>query len=206
MRTRRSMGIAIGLMLALGIGAATLSRAQQAGEKRDRAPAVNGELRERLLKLRTEIDLVQVDFDVARVKLFESLKAAVGTGGDVKEDRAAIREILETMKQEMLKAGTVELDLEGKAKALSYTLGHVGFSIPDAEHKLLVDWLAGGQGSKAAADRLEQIVVKQVTDEEKTERETIDGQKKDFARIARKLNEMKLNLAGLERRYEREAP
>lgn len=201
------MGIGIGLMLAVGIGAATLSRAQQSGEKRGSAPTANGELRERVLKLRTEIDIVQVEFDAVRAKLFESLKAAVESAGDVNEDRAGFREFLETIKQETLKDdGRVKLNLEGKAQVMSKTLGYLGLSIPDIDQKLLQDWLAGGPKSKAAADRIEQIVAKQGADEAKTERETIERLKKEFARISRKLNEMKLNLAKLEKQYEREAP
>jgi len=136
----------------------------------------------------------------------DHLKAAVGAGGDVNQASAGIREILDTLKQEMLKAGIAELDLKGKAEALNDTLEHLGLFIPDAEHNLLEDWLAGGQKSKAAADRIEQIAAKQVTHEANTEREAIDRHKKDFARIARKLNEMNLNLAEAVKQYEREAP
>ncbi len=200
------MWLGIGLAILLGTGAVTLSRAQQAGEKRVAAPMAKGELRERVLKLRTEIDLVQVDFDVARVKLSGSLEAAVGAGGDVNQTRAAIREILDTMKQETLKAGIVQLDLKGKAEALNDTLEHLGLFIPDAEHKLLEDWLAGGQESKTAADRIEQIAAKQVTHEGKAEREAIDRHQKNFSGIARKLNELKLDLAEAERQYQREVP
>jgi len=207
MRTARLITIGIGVVFGLGIGVVTLSRAQQSAEKRVWAPTAKGELRERVLKLRTDIDLAQVDFDVARVKLFEPLKAAGGTGGEINEARAGIRDILEGMKRELVKEGGVEeLDLEGKAKVMSETLGNLGLSIPGVDQKLLQDLLAGGQKSKAAADRIEQIVVNQATDESKTEREAIDRHKKDFARVSRKLNEMKLNLAELERQYQREAP
>jgi gas vesicle protein len=182
----------------LDFGAATLSRGQQPGEKRVEAPKAGEELRERVLKLRTEIDLVQVEFDVAREKYRDSLATAAEASNESNEGPAQFLQGLESFRKE------ARGDLELKAKTLSYCIRQTGMSISDLDQKLLEEWLAGGQKSKAAAERIKQLVAKQIADEANAERLTIDRQKSDFARVSRQLNEMKLNLAKLEKQYQHE--
>ncbi|MGO9920626.1 MAG: hypothetical protein ACLQIB_38790 [Isosphaeraceae bacterium] len=74
MRTARTMWIGIGLAILLGTGAVALSRAQQAGQKHVAAPMAKGELRERVLKLRTEVDVLQLEHDAARATLVDWLR------------------------------------------------------------------------------------------------------------------------------------
>jgi Uma2 family endonuclease len=76
MTIARTFGLGLGLVLLVGVGAATLSRGQQAGEKSTTPATKRGELRERIVTLRTEIDLLQVECDAARGRLVEAIKQA----------------------------------------------------------------------------------------------------------------------------------
>ena len=73
MTTARKLGLGLGLVVLVGVGAATLSRAQQAGEKAATAAPKRGELRERVIHLRAEVDLIQLEYDVAKARLVEAL-------------------------------------------------------------------------------------------------------------------------------------
>ncbi len=76
MITARTIGLGLGLILLLGVGAATFSRAQQPGEKTAHQTPTRTELRERVLKLRTEVDFLQLEYDVARARLFRAIEDA----------------------------------------------------------------------------------------------------------------------------------
>jgi hypothetical protein len=74
MKTARTIGLGLVLILVGRIGAATLSRAQQAGEKSSPPTPSRAELRDEILKLRTEVDVLQAEYDGARANLLKSLE------------------------------------------------------------------------------------------------------------------------------------
>jgi hypothetical protein len=76
MKTGRLTWIGVGIMLLLGIGAVSLTRAQQASEKRESGRSTTQEARERYLKLKTEVDVLQMEYDAARATLVEWLRDA----------------------------------------------------------------------------------------------------------------------------------
>jgi hypothetical protein len=62
MKIARTIGLGLGMVVLLGVGAATLSQAQQPKGTTVVAPShARGELRERLLKLRTEVEILQLN-------------------------------------------------------------------------------------------------------------------------------------------------
>jgi len=61
-------------MVLLGVGAVTLTRAQQTGDKAVTPIQAKSELRERVLTLRTGIDLLQLEVDADRETLLEWFK------------------------------------------------------------------------------------------------------------------------------------
>jgi len=94
-------------MFVLGVGAATLSRAQQTGDKAVTPARARSNLRERVVALRTEIDLLQLDFEADRATLVDSLKEmrkVEQPGGD-------------DLLMEILQRQILQLVLEGDAKA-----------------------------------------------------------------------------------------
>ncbi len=95
MRTARLRWGAIGLAFALGIGAVTFSRAQQPGEKRVAAPTAIGDLRERVLKVRAEIDVVQVEYDVGGARWAECVKELGASDQEETKEPANIHEAID---------------------------------------------------------------------------------------------------------------
>jgi hypothetical protein len=73
MRTARTVGLGFGIVFLLGLGAVSFSRAQQAEDKAAGPARVRSELREQVLTLRTEIDLLQLEFDADRATLLQLL-------------------------------------------------------------------------------------------------------------------------------------
>jgi len=201
MRNARSTWLGIGLVILLGTGAVTLSRAQQAGEKRVAAPMARAESRERVLKLRAEIDVVQVEFDAARATLLESLKRAGAGDREETKELSEIRGAFDIVKMGLTMHG-VELTKEkiGEIVSRSKLLGGAKFS--DDDEKLLRNWLKEGPQSLAAVDQMAKLELKERTEALQL---AVDRQRKDFSRIARKLSELKLDLDEAEKQYQREA-
>jgi hypothetical protein len=74
MTIARTVGLGLGIMFLLGVGAVSLSRAQQAGDKAVSPTQARSDLRERVLTLRIEIDLLQLDYDADRAPLVDWIK------------------------------------------------------------------------------------------------------------------------------------
>lgn len=201
-KTGRSTGIGIGLLLALAVGAATPSRAQQAGEKQDLAPAAKGELRERVLRLRTELDVVQVEFDAARSILLGSLKR-LGNGDrdDGAKVRGEVRQALNQIKLLGTMSG-VEFTDQKIGELANDLKADLGAAVSNDDLKLIRDWLKEGPQSETAADRIADLELKERA---KLLQAAIDRERKDLSRIARKRNELKLELSEAEKQYQREA-
>jgi len=76
MTTARTIGLGCCLIILFSVGAAALSQAQQTTAKSAPQALTRNELRERVLKLRTEVDLLQLEFDGTRGFLVEVLGEA----------------------------------------------------------------------------------------------------------------------------------
>jgi hypothetical protein len=87
MTIARTVSLGLAIMILLGVGAVSLSRGQQTGDKAAAPARARRELRERVLTLRTEIDLLQLDLEADRAALVELLQQTrkaeeAGSGSD----------------------------------------------------------------------------------------------------------------------------
>jgi hypothetical protein len=191
--------VGLGLMLVLAIGVATWSPAQQAGEKAGSAAPKGGELHERVLRLRSEVDLLQLEFDAARANLLEAFKklGERDLGDPTAKEFAEFRSGLEQMVWNARLAGLGDEQVDKIIKGLKDSR-----KASEEELKVVKDFFKGGEGSEAALDRMVQM---EVPARAKFLRAAIDRLKPEFARKSRVLNEKKLDLAEAERQYQREA-
>jgi hypothetical protein len=74
MTTTRSIAMACGLAGLLGLGAVAVSRGQQAEPTGEAKVSPRKALRDQVVKLRAEVDLRQLEFDVVRSCLFDEMK------------------------------------------------------------------------------------------------------------------------------------
>ena len=202
MKIARTIGLGLGVVVLLAVGAASLSRAQQPKGTTVVAPSqARGELRERVLKLKTDVDLLQLEFDAARATLLEALKKSGerDLGGDA--ELAEIRAGLESFRMMVLRDSGADAEKVNKfIKAVESSDSARG---TEEEFELIKDSMKfGGVESEAATDKMAQLELKKRTE---ASRVAIDRQKKEFARIARTLNEKKLDLAEAEKQYQLEA-
>jgi hypothetical protein len=136
MTIARTVRLGLGIMFVLGVGAVSLSRAQQAGDKAATPGRARSELRERVLTLRTEVDLLQLEIDADRAELLDSLKEmrqAAKPGNDdlmmqmmavqlsLREDAEALKKMSEMseggMKKLLAKAkGDLSKDVDRRKK------------------------------------------------------------------------------------------
>ncbi len=198
MRIVRLIGVAIGIISLLGIGFASLSRAQQANDTTVASSQPRGELRERVLKLRTDVDLLQIEVDSVRATLMEVLKKSGERAPGGEADRAEIRSELERLQWAVvLFPGEID---EGRInKMIQERKPSDGAKMTDEEINLIKDLLKGSDTAKEALVQLE------LKGRSEISRLAITNQKNEFARMARILNEAKLDLAIAENRYLREA-
>jgi hypothetical protein len=175
MKTARTIGLALGLTLLTGVWAATFSRAQHAGEKTAPPASTKAELRDRVIKLRTDVDLLQVECDGARATLVEWIRD-FGKADLMGIDVSAL---WSTMKMEF--AG-----ISGDAASLR--------QMADLAGKL------DGNNPDAGLGAIQEAAKKGKDDL----RLAFDRKKQEFAKTARLLNERKLDLAEAEKQYQRE--
>jgi hypothetical protein len=69
MRISRLIGLAIGMVCLVGVGLASFSRGQQTKDIPGGPGHSKGEVRERLLQLRTEVEVLQLECDANRATL-----------------------------------------------------------------------------------------------------------------------------------------
>jgi hypothetical protein len=74
MKTARTIGLGLGLIILVGVGAATFSRAQQSGREPAGQRHDNSLTAEALTRLEAEVALLQVEHEVARGDLVDFLK------------------------------------------------------------------------------------------------------------------------------------
>jgi len=172
MRIARAVGV--GLIVLLGIGASAFSWAQQTAEQAP-ASAPKTELRERVVKLRTEIEMLQMEFDGTKAALVKWMEG-IGQADLLGIDLSALW-------------GTMKLELGGitgdaaSLKQMSDLMGNLDAKDP----------------------KLAMKAVQETAQKGKKERDTaFDRKKQEFAKLARRLHEKKLDLADAEKLYDRE--
>jgi hypothetical protein len=175
MKTARTIGLGL-LLLAAG-SAATWSRAQQPGEQKAPA-ATRAQLRERVIKLRTEVDLLQLDYDGARATLVEWIRDF----GKAELMGIDVSALWSTMKMEF---GGISGDPAFLKQMAELSPNRViAGNDPDAGLRAIQE------AAKKGKDDL---------------RVAFERKKQEFAKTARILNERKLDLAEAEKQYQSEA-
>jgi hypothetical protein len=175
MRIARTIGLALGLTLLSGVWAVTFSRAQQPGEKSAPPAPTKAALRDRVITLRTEVDLLQVEYDGARATLVEWIRDS-GKADLMGIDVSALWSI---MKMEF---GGISGDIASLMQTAP-VVGKLDEIPPEAGLRAIQD------AAKKGKDDL---------------RVAFDRKKQEFAKTARLLNEKKLDLAEAEKQYQRE--
>src|SRR5262249_41183768 len=200
---------------------APLSRAQS----RPGQPA-KAKLRQRVIELRTEVDLLQVHADATRAVLLDALKTQCERDVAGKKESEEIRSDLESAKtmetvhalpavlESMIKRGVRPDDLAAIAKQVDEERGGKDVveemvsklrrsgKVSEEDLMKLRCFLEGGTGADASLARLVQSELKARND---SSRAAIERAQQEFARKARVLNEMKLDLADAEKQHQTEA-
>ena len=176
MRRVRTNGLVFGLTMMVGVGAVTLSRAQQAGEWTTPRASTRGEAQELVLRLRTEVDLLQLEYDATRECLLGWLRDQ-GKADLLGIDVSAL-------------LGTVKLEMGGfSGNAASVK------EMSDLFRKLVGDNKEGGlQAMQETAKKGKDDLIA-----------ALDRDKQEFNRQVRLLKEEKLDLVEAEKQYQREA-
>jgi hypothetical protein len=189
MRSARTIVVGLGIIILLGVGAASLSRAQQTGATSKPRSQAQTEMRERLLKLRSEIDVLQAEHDAARGDFTKSLERVSAS------DWAVI---------DMAAVGANEL---GQIKDTDTS------AIIASIRSLATDKLNGVDGAKYA-----KAIVGLAKGEKTAARDLIrasehlrnpltclvEFKKSQFASLSIELNRKKLDLEEIEKQYRRE--
>lgn len=168
-------GIGIGMIVLLWFGASAFSSGQQTGQKAAAPAPPAPERRERVLKLQTEVELLQLEFDGTRAALVKWLEG-VGQADLMGIDLSALW-------------GTMKLELGGitgdaaTLREMSELTTKLDANDPESARKAVQATAQKGKKELQAA---------------------FDRKKQEFAKLARRLHETKLDLADAERIYERE--
>ena len=194
MNARRWTLISAGLLAALTL-ILRATPAQEAPKPRPR-PADSKALRDRVIRLRAEVDLLQVEHDAVR----DALRKALTEWGEVGradkaegEVRSALLQVQEAFRQhsEFLPNAGADLD-----KFLKETPPDPKISVKDLEDLKVA--VKGGRGSEEAVGRLVRAGVKEIEDKQLA---ALDRKRKEFIERARALNEKKLDLGEAEKQY-----
>ncbi len=178
MKNAPAIVLGSGLVLMIGFVTATMSHAQRPVTKSDTPAGRSAELGERIVKLRSDIDVLQVSYDGLRPALVDALREM--NNAEIKGD------ILST-------PWMITMELEA-------TSGD-----PDSI-KSVTDFAALRTAAKSEddADKI-YIRLRELTQRRKKKYlDRLSGLKDELARLARELNEKKLNLAVAESNYQRE--
>ncbi len=186
----RTIGLGLGLALLVGLGAATFSPAQQAGDKAEPSAPGRAQLRERVITLRTEVDVLQAEREGARANLAKAIEL-VG--------------ITELTMFDTLGAGAFELRGKSDQEASE---------IIERIRSAGADQLKGVDGTKlsrAIADlaKGEKGAAKELLGILKGFQNPfavlVNMRKDELARLSTELNRKKLDLAEAEKQYQSEA-
>ena len=232
MTTARTIGLGWGLVLLVGAGAVTLSRAQQAGEKIAPRAMTRGQLRERVIKLRVEADLLQVEFDIARSHLLDALKEP---GEANPPDMAEMEEFLleeadtfvvsflfdkanrhefgkwykDRTKKDWTEVKPEEWLVEAKKwfkDKLKKETEKLTKSGPDKVSREDIEGMREIERLLSEDEKIKKGTAKAVIEEVRnTLRASVERRKTEFTTKSRILNEKKLDLAEAEKQYQNEA-
>ncbi len=107
MTTPRTVALGLGVFLLLGLSFATLTRAQKTQDQSDHAAPAQTGARERLLKLRSELDVTQLEYDGVRAALMEVIREAdkteITSDIDVFKEDKELKKRLDRKKQAFAK-------------------------------------------------------------------------------------------------------
>jgi hypothetical protein len=212
MRTGRWKWVGVGLAILLTTGVSTLSPAQQAGEKRSAALTPRRELRERLLNLRTEVDVMQLEYDSVRATLVEWMRD---------QGKAELMGVDMSMFYAEMGLGFATVKYPAGADATELPPGREpkppGRSdrrrepapLPPSPYGLAPT--TRNEDEKEAIEdqsdrRSEEEMMAWSRKNNEEIRKRIEQRKQEFARKARVLNDKKFELAEVEKQYQREAP
>jgi hypothetical protein len=178
MNRNRAIGLSLGLMLAVGAGAASYSSARQAQRPNEQTGSPKESVRGRLAKLEADIDVLQVEREVVRTSLLDLLK---------KYDRLKVLSETDSMTSvgmaiEIVKEITGEDASKDKATAMALSLAD------DAEKKKIED---------EASKQVRQLFAK--LDESTARR------KEEYWQKSKTLSENKQQLTELRKQYQTEA-
>jgi hypothetical protein len=175
MRIASKITLSLLLTLLLGAGVATWSRAQQAADRPVARGAKTADLRERVIALRTEVDVLQLEAD-------------------------GLRAALTDWSRDMAKADLMGIDMGAVWGMAKLDLGGIS---GDAAALQQMRELTGALNADDPATALKatQNAAKKGKDDIQA---AFERKKKEFARTARLLNEKKLDLAEVEKQYQRE--
>ena len=176
MRIARKITLSLLLTLLFGVGAATWSRAQQAVDRPVSRGAKAADLRERVIALRTEVDVLQLEADGLRAALTDWCR-------------------------DMAKADLMGIDMGAVWGMAKLDLGGIS---GDATALQQMRELTGALNADDPATALKatQTAAKKGKDDIQA---AFERKKKEFAKLARRLNEMKLELTEAEKQFQDEA-
>jgi hypothetical protein len=175
MRIASKITLSLLLTLLFGAGVATWSRAQQAADRPVSRGAKTADLRERVIALRTEVDVRQLEAD-------------------------GLRAALTDWSRDMAKADLMGIDMGALWGMAKLDLGGIS---GDAASLKQMSELTGALNADDPATALKatQKAAKKGKDDIQA---AFERKKKEFAKTARLLNEKKLDLAEAEKQYQRE--
>jgi hypothetical protein len=203
MTTARTLGLGLGLIVLVGVGAATFSRAQQTAARPAPSAPRRSELQERVISLRAEVDLLQMDYDLAKPRLMEALsdEGKVKTGNPlhpVFDMQDAAQMILQELKKGA-KKGESLLD----TKEVTDLLSEVRKKVNEQTAKQLKDLLEEGK-EEAFASRLAELECSEDAGLNES-RKKAERERQRFLQKARNLHAKQLDLAEAEKQYQSEA-
>jgi len=179
MKNARTIVLGLGLVLTIGFVTSTMSRAQRAVSKSAAPSGKSAELRERIIQLRSDIDVLQVSYDGMRTALFDLLREMYTA--DFKGDNLSSPWGMASME---LEATSGDADSVKSAQELSELTS--ALKTADDSDKIL-------SGLRVLMQKRKQKY-----------QDRLRGLKEEFVRLARELNEKKFNLAEAESHYQRE--
>ncbi len=202
MTKTRSVLMACGLTGVLGLGALTIGRAQQAEPKVEKDVSGKQALRERLITLRTEVEILQIEHDADRADLIESVTNLRTYLRRIPSDdeRFGRAKLLKEMADEYREKSDEEkrswLRMFSRMASSQPELAKKNLGLTALDEESLAKLLT--------PEGLEKAMKKEKAEDAADEtrlRQTIDQKRKNFAHQTRELNEKKLDLEDLEKRY-----
>jgi hypothetical protein len=191
----------IAAAVVLGLGIVGIALAQQANQQPGQPAATRAKLRSRIVKLRAELDLLQLEHDTDRADLLDDMRT------QRQKDNLLTLDSLETLAtaREPMKMPKSEADWEAIGKRVEsgdqdamqlLAVYERAASVLQASGKVLKE----EETLKAAEAAAKEFLEKKAKLGESL-RSRVDRNKQDYARQAASLAEKRLDLEDLERQY-----